>query len=785
MPSRSYRDGPAASRLERSDTTGASRFIEMTRVDKIHAMDSGAVRRLQSDAPEVLGGAIESEHAKRAHARLKRMNAFESHDYDPIDNDVEEEARRSRKRGEYAEYETWKWLMSVLIGLVMGLIAFTVDGLIEKFNDIKFGAATSVIERDRSARFGAWFVFVALACLLAAVAGAFVSYVEPLAAGSGIPEVKTYLNGVHLKGLLKLRTIIAKLGGIAFSIGSGLIAGKEGPFVHGGGLVGGGLSAFGSHTLGFKTHKPACFRNDADKRDFVAIGTSAGVAVAFGAPIGGMLFTLEEGASFLSNSMMWRAFLATCTGVLVTHWLNQLDFDAGDFARAKFGTHRDFGLYTDDEANYSRIFWWYFWEVPIFAAVGCLGGLAGAFFVNVNVKITMWRQSWIPVKNRARRHLEVVFICFVTATLCFVLTAASPCRRVPAPLREETHEIAAGDYGFEYGVHTKDAIRTQFFRQLYCDDGEYSAYGQLFFSPLSQSFKYLLHLGEVGEFGGDAQNPGQHAFDMDALILYWLIMFTLMTWTYGIGAPTGLFVPSLTVGAAMGQIVGRTVHAAVASTGSTLTIDLHTYAVIGAAASLGGATRMTVSITLLVMETTGAMQLIIPLMITIFFAKTVGDKYSYGIYDTHIKIRGAPFLNEPELTGPGLDKLRVNEVMAANMVSLKPIAKVRDVVDALTRTSHGAFPISEDDPPGTPGNPGETIELHGSITRGLLLKMLTHRVSFFNPAIEGGRDRRDALYETATERDELLEKLKQIPFKVRSISHWSPYDRVGVVNADA
>ena len=142
-------------------------------------------------------------------------------------------------------------------------------------------------------------------------------------------------------------------------------------------------------------------------------------------------------------------------------------------------------------------------------------------------------------------------------------------------------------------------------------------------------------------------------------------------------------------------------------------------------------------------------------------------------------------MNEPELTGPGLDKLRVNEVMAANMVSLKPIAKVRDVVDALTRTSHGAFPISEDDPPGTPGNPGETIELHGSITRGLLLKMLTHRVSFFNPAIEGGRDRRDALYETATERDELLEKLKQIPFKVRSISHWSPYDRVGVVNADA
>jgi chloride channel 7 len=117
-----------------------------------------------------------------------------------------------------------------------------------------------------------------------------------------------------------------------------------------------------------------------------------GVAVAFGAPIGGMLFTVEEGASFHTTGMLWRGFLATCSGVLTTHWLHQLDFDALDFAGAKFGVHRDFGLFTDDEANYSRVFWWYFWEVPIFAAVGCIGGLLGALFVNVNVRITMWRQ---------------------------------------------------------------------------------------------------------------------------------------------------------------------------------------------------------------------------------------------------------------------------------------------------------------------------------------------------------------------------------------------------------
>lgn len=72
---------------------------------------------------------------------------------------------------------------------------------------------------------------------------------QPLAAGSGIPELKTYLNGVHIRGLLQVKTFIAKIVGIVFSISSGLIAGKEGPFVHGGGVVGGGLGGMGSRTL--------------------------------------------------------------------------------------------------------------------------------------------------------------------------------------------------------------------------------------------------------------------------------------------------------------------------------------------------------------------------------------------------------------------------------------------------------------------------------------------------------------------------------------------------------
>jgi H+/Cl- antiporter ClcA len=50
-------------------------------------------------------------------------------------------------------------------------------------------------------------------------------------------------------------------------------------------------------------------------------GARAGVATAFASPIGGLLFTIEEGASFYSTSIFWRGFLSTGIGVLTLHFL--------------------------------------------------------------------------------------------------------------------------------------------------------------------------------------------------------------------------------------------------------------------------------------------------------------------------------------------------------------------------------------------------------------------------------------------------------------------------------
>ena len=65
-----------------------------------------------------------------------------------------------------------------------------------------------------------------------------------------------------------------------------------------------------------------------------------GVATAFAAPIGGLLFTVEEGASFYSTSIFWRGFLSTGMGVFTLHFLVEASQHPGNVLSAHFGRYR-------------------------------------------------------------------------------------------------------------------------------------------------------------------------------------------------------------------------------------------------------------------------------------------------------------------------------------------------------------------------------------------------------------------------------------------------------------
>jgi chloride channel 3/4/5 len=116
------------------------------------------------------------------------------------------------------------------------------------------------------------------------------------AAGSGIPEIKTILSGFVIHGYLGGWTLFTKSIGLALSVASGLSLGKEGPLVHISCCVGNIVSRF---FLKFE-------RNEAKRREVLSAACAAGVAVAFGAPIGGVLFSLEEVSYYFPPKVMWR-----------------------------------------------------------------------------------------------------------------------------------------------------------------------------------------------------------------------------------------------------------------------------------------------------------------------------------------------------------------------------------------------------------------------------------------------------------------------------------------------
>ncbi len=80
-------------------------------------------------------------------------------------------------------------------------------------------------------------------------------------------------------------------------------------------------------------------------------------------------------------------------------------------------------------------------------------------------------------------------------------------------------------------------------------------------------------------------------------------------------------------------------------------------------------------------------------------AQIVGDHFGVGIDDTHIKLRGAPVLDEAALDAHQkmiADKLSVAELMTVGVTALPPLLPVAQLLEVLRSCSHqvGSAPLT-------------------------------------------------------------------------------------------
>ncbi|KAG7241525.1 hypothetical protein INR49_025430 [Caranx melampygus] len=501
-------------------------------------------------------------------------------------------------------YDAWSgWLVVTLTGLASGALAGLIDIAADWMNDLKEGVCLSAMwfnheqccwtsnettfaERDKCPQWKSW------AELILGQAEVF----APYACGSGIPEIKTILSGFIIRGYLGKWTLMIKTITLVLSAAS-----------------------------------------------------AAGVSVAFGAPIGGVLFSLEEVSYYFPLKTLWRSFFAALVAAFVLRSINP------------FGNSRLVLFYVEYHTP------WYLFELIPFILLGVFGGLWGAFFIRANIAWCRRRKS-----TRFGKYpvLEVILVAAITAVVAF-----------PNPYtRQNTSELI---------------------KELFTDCGPLES---------SQLCQYRSQMNGSKAFTDNPNRPagpGVYAA-MWQLCLALIFKIIMTIFTFGLKVPSGLFIPSMAIGAIAGRIVGIAVEQLAyyhhdwflfkewCEVGADC-ITPGLYAMVGAAACLGGVTRMTVSLVVIVFELTGGLEYIVPLMAAVMTSKWVGDAFGReGIYEAHIRLNGYPFLDaKEEFTHTTLAR----EVMRPRR-SDPPLAvltqddlTVEELQGIINETSYNGFPV--------------------------------------------------------------------------------------------
>ena len=551
------------------------------------------------------------------------------------------------------------WLILVATGLAVGGIAAAIDVASDWMGDLKQGVCSNVEDggkfylsrpfccwgtnsyaecrdwRTWSTRMGVdnkggsylieYTLFVCLSVLFATCASLLVNKYSLYAKQSGIPEIKTVLGGFVIRRFLGAWTLVVKSLGLCLAVASGMWLGKEGPLVHVACCCANLFMKLFGNVNG----------NEARKRETLSAAAASGISVAFGSPIGGVLFSLEQLSYYFPDKTMWASFVCAMVAAVTLQALDP--FRTGKLVLYQVTYHSG----------------WHAFELVPFAIIGIIGGLYGAMFIKLNMRIATWRAS--PSNPFLKRPvLEVALVALVTALLSFPVTF----------LRAQSSELV--EYLFAE-----------------CRD-------------IQDDYLGLCKAGVA--------NTGV----IFILLISALIGFVLATVTFGLQIPAGILLPSMAVGALYGRVVGLIVEVwqrdhpnfiGFASCEPDMPcVTPGTYAVIGAASALAGTTRMTVSIVVIMFELTGALTYVLPIMVAVMLSKWIGDAFGKrGIYESWIHFQGYPFLDNNDDTA--IPDVPVAQIMTRfeDLVSIPATGHTIESLRALlTEHRFRGFPVVND-----------------------------------------------------------------------------------------
>ncbi|KAI3457845.1 hypothetical protein Pfo_014508 [Paulownia fortunei] len=608
-----------------------------------------------------------------------KVSHIESLDYEINENDLFKQDWRSRSKVQVLQYIFLKWLLAFLVGLLTGLIATLINLAIENIAGYKLLAVVKYIEQER---YLMGFIYMAGAnFLLTLVAAVLCVCFAPTAAGPGIPEIKAYLNGVDTPNMFGATTLIVKIIGSIGAVSAGLDLGKEGPLVHIGSCIASLLGQGGPDNYRIRWRWLRYFNNDRDRRDLITCGSSSGVCAAFRAPVGGVLFALEEVATWWRSALLWRTFFSTAVVVVVLRAVMEYckSGDCGLFGKG--------GLIMFDVSGVSVRY--HAVDIIPVAVIGVLGGLLGSLY-NYLLHKVLKVYNVINKKGELHKLLLSLSVSIFTSVCLYGLPFLAKCRPCDYSLPDSSCPTTGGAGNF---------------KQFNCPKGYYNDLATLLLTTNDDAVRSIFSINTASEF------------NIFSLVVFFALYCILGLITFGIAVPSGLFLPIILMGSAYGRMLGFAM-------GPYTNIDQGLYAVLGAASLMAGSMRMTVSLCVIFLELTNNLLLLPITMLVLLIAKTVGDCFNPSIYEIILELKGLPFLDaHPE---PWMRNITVGELADVKpaVVTLNGIEKVGRIVEVLKNTTHNGFPVVDAGVIPPIGSPNGATELHGLVLRAHLILVL-------------------------------------------------------------
>ncbi|KAG8569838.1 hypothetical protein GDO81_014558 [Engystomops pustulosus] len=532
------------------------------------------------------------------------------------------------------------WYFLFALGVIMALISFTMDFTVSKLLNAHRWLQQE-LGNNTFLRYLSWIVYP---IALVAFSTGFAQSITPHSGGSGIPELKTILTGVILEEYLTIKNFGAKVVGLTctLSAGSTMFLGKVGPFVH--------LSSMIAAYLGrMRTSVTGHYENKSKEHEMLVAAAAVGVSTVFGAPISGVLFSVEVMSSHFAVRNYWRGFFAATCGAFMFRLL------------AVFNSEQE-TISAIFKTNFKITFPFDLPETFFYMILGVICGTISCAY--------LFCQRWLlgyvkrnPYTTKLMANDKPVYSAILALLMATI-----------------TFPDFLGQY-LASRLSMKELLVSLFDNRTWW--------------TLSQNMSSPSPVGvDPQNLWMEWANPQITIF---GTLLFFLIMkFWMFTLATTLPLPAGYFMPVFIYGAAIGRLVGETVAYifpdGITSDGVVNPIIPGGYALAGAAAYSGAVTH-TLSTALLAFEATGQIAHILPVILSVLIANAIAQKFQPSFYDGTIIVKKLPYLPRIRSRQINSYKVKTNEFMKTDIEVLPRDAKFDQILQVITSSDDTEFPV--------------------------------------------------------------------------------------------